>query len=735
MDDKGFIFTADATLALVVVIVFTASIIVYAMLPIYQGQDHQHLEALADSILQTMTEDGTLYNASSNAAFGNTGAAQTELNNSLQTLVPSGIGYQMILKSNNTVVARDDRGILTATDMATRVKVISGPQTGWMGRAWYNIKDIPFKDQTINTTSTFWNFHNWYRYQDTGSFPNFGLGNSFVPVTFPVPDATINKVIILAGTTQTINNPFNIKMTLNSLVHNLNPSYAYTWDDYGTTSYMYSQRYDVSGNSFTKGALNNIQLKFEGYDTGRKPQMAWMSVIGNYQNVIKVPQYVNYKGMETYRFPDTAGVVNGRNSPQTITMYNLATGTSTTSTHDPARVMNWQDYRNNPTALDAFDDGIPFVINNFKTDANGYAHTGGFMRDDHSGAIGGGPGWGGTYASNVISETIEIPIDADDNILDATADVNCYGGVDGAMIEVWNGTNWLIAFSSFEISGSPSKTQLTDITNIYGSGFREPGYGNVPTHIYIGDKLKSGVTNKVRVTIWDDVPSQGYDLVGLVDSYATVTTSKLPVRWDVIPFDDYQTSNNINEQNQNFTIDTQGANQAYLFFGVGYDTKTVTVAYENDPTHPLYTGSVPSVLDLADRDAKLGSYRQITSGGTPGNYTLVPGTYNLKIRLEGSTHDKRYESGDGWPSDWGIGPFTEIFSGTRIVIAYTYFLNVWSADYSSTADEAKTKAEVKLQQILSNASIPYDPIYMNSSATYTGDMPNAVPVRLDLWKQ
>jgi hypothetical protein len=33
MDDKGFVFTADATLALVVVIVFTASVVVYAMLP------------------------------------------------------------------------------------------------------------------------------------------------------------------------------------------------------------------------------------------------------------------------------------------------------------------------------------------------------------------------------------------------------------------------------------------------------------------------------------------------------------------------------------------------------------------------------------------------------------------------------------------------------------------------------------------------------------------------------
>ena len=62
MDDKGFIFTADATLALVVVIVFTASIVVYGLLPVYQGQDHQHLQALADSALATMEEDEQFIN-------------------------------------------------------------------------------------------------------------------------------------------------------------------------------------------------------------------------------------------------------------------------------------------------------------------------------------------------------------------------------------------------------------------------------------------------------------------------------------------------------------------------------------------------------------------------------------------------------------------------------------------------------------------------------------------------
>ena len=63
MDDKGFIFTADAALALIVVFVFTGSIVTYSVLPIYQGEDHQHLESLASSALSVMDQSGTLREA------------------------------------------------------------------------------------------------------------------------------------------------------------------------------------------------------------------------------------------------------------------------------------------------------------------------------------------------------------------------------------------------------------------------------------------------------------------------------------------------------------------------------------------------------------------------------------------------------------------------------------------------------------------------------------------------
>ena len=159
MDDKGFIFTTDATLALIVIIVITASIAAYQLLPVYMGEDHQHLEALADSALNVMEQDGTLRAAAVSYANNNSTDAQTRLNNSLSILIPEGIGYKITIGDYGSV--SDDRGILTSKDTATKVKVISGPQEGWMGRAYYNIKEVNFIDEQINTTSTVWNFHNW----------------------------------------------------------------------------------------------------------------------------------------------------------------------------------------------------------------------------------------------------------------------------------------------------------------------------------------------------------------------------------------------------------------------------------------------------------------------------------------------------------------------------------------------------------------------------------------------
>jgi len=87
MDEEGFIFTTDATLALVVMIVFTASVVTYGLLPVYQGENHQHLEALADSALETMEQDGTLREAAVEYSSGNTSGAQSTLQSDLNVVI------------------------------------------------------------------------------------------------------------------------------------------------------------------------------------------------------------------------------------------------------------------------------------------------------------------------------------------------------------------------------------------------------------------------------------------------------------------------------------------------------------------------------------------------------------------------------------------------------------------------------------------------------------------------
>ncbi len=164
MDEEGFIFTTDATLALVVMIVFTASIVSYGLLPIYQGQNHQHLEALADSALETMDQNGIIRTAAVQYSSGNISGAQSTLNSSLAVVIPDNVGYSftMTLPSGDQTVT-DTNGVLTSNDVVTKVKVVSGPQQGWMGRAYYKQDQVLF--QTINSTSvtTLWNFHNYLK--------------------------------------------------------------------------------------------------------------------------------------------------------------------------------------------------------------------------------------------------------------------------------------------------------------------------------------------------------------------------------------------------------------------------------------------------------------------------------------------------------------------------------------------------------------------------------------------
>jgi len=215
MDDRGFIFTVDTTLALIVVMVLTASIMAYELLPSYMGEDHQHLEALADSILAVMEQDGTLTNAAVQASRNNTTGANQIINDRLETLVPPGIGFNLTMSTTNPVSARDDRGIIYSTDQVTKVKVISAPEEGWMGRAWYKLENVTFIQQPQTVTTTVWNFHNWLTNFDPWKSGTNGLQSYYywgdtlsgyqsktqtpANISFAVPYATLNYAKFLVG--------------------------------------------------------------------------------------------------------------------------------------------------------------------------------------------------------------------------------------------------------------------------------------------------------------------------------------------------------------------------------------------------------------------------------------------------------------------------------------------------------------------------------------------------------
>ena len=71
------------------------------------------------------------------------------------------LGYKLTMSYHPP--ASNNNGVLTSNDVATKVKVISGPQEGWMGRAYYKQEAVQFR--TINSTAvtTLWNFHNYLK--------------------------------------------------------------------------------------------------------------------------------------------------------------------------------------------------------------------------------------------------------------------------------------------------------------------------------------------------------------------------------------------------------------------------------------------------------------------------------------------------------------------------------------------------------------------------------------------
>lgn len=718
MDEKGFIFTADASLAMVVVIVFTVTVASYIMLPMYMGQDHQHLEALADSALQVMEQDGTLDSASV-AALSNSSNATDEskliLSASIDNLIPNGVGYRLTINPGTPVsVERNSSstGYLYNKDTVTRVRVISGPQQGWWGRAWFKSEPVEFTNQQVNLTTTSWMFHNWltnfYPWSQDGNlknYPYWGGGSSYQTIQFAIPDgATILGAKYLQGSSTsqlvlydrwgypywwgpmpTTNSSFGTKTYINpssgypALVANPN-QFTFLNQRVGSNEFMYNYQGNIPVN-YLKPGLNNFYVNFIT-NSSYNYNMPWFSILSTYTTSITVPVNVSTNKLP---FQNAAGLAKNNNATDGIygINYNLDTGQKTNLY--TLRSISWSAMLNHDNI---YSDGVPFVITGVR---------------------------GGSEAGSAVSVVKDVNIPSDENILDAYVVVNSWGAVDNTLVEVWDdqSNTWRTVFCSFDVEEPVGSNNWIDYSD------RADGYGNLPGIIYIGEELRQGAHNKVRITTWDNVPSSDYDLVGLQDSYIMLSTSEFKIKWDTYPFNSHQANDNTEVQTKSFAL-TEDSQKAMLFLGVGLNTRNIQIDYGSN-SQILYQGSVvPFSLDLAALDAQKGFHKITTSNSTATNYTLVPGNYPLRVSVTGPNND--WESGD-WNGN------AAIFSGTRIAVINPQIQNEWSTGMGSTAEEAMQNATANLLNKYPKAQ------NIHTSALYAGNTPNAVTVRLELWNQ
>ena len=207
-----------------------------------------------------------------------------------------------------------------------------------------------------------------------------------------------------------------------------------------------------------------------------------------------------------------------------------------------------------------------------------------------------------------------------------------------------------------------------------------------------------------------------------------VTSSKLPIWWDVFPTDSHQSNSNTIQRDIDFTIRSNSSKETYLFFAGGFDTRNVKVAYPDGTV--LYNGPPPYMLNLGELDA---AGPHVITSGTVTNHTFIPGDYTVRVTV---TASEAWESGDG-ASNPGTYANAEIFSGTRVMVLYPALLSdIWSTSYAPTAQDAINRAYDSLVLKLEAAGFPRSEIrqeLITNESLYTGDLPNSIPVRLDLW--
>ena len=834
MDNKGYIFTTDAVLALVIFFVIAGSLLTYYTLPSYMGADHQHLEGEADAALALLTSSDDLQLAILKIK-SNDSQKQLEgkelLKGKLNLILPADVAYDLKIDDESQGVS-NDRGILTSNDRVSRYSVISAPAEGWIGRAWYKLEDVQFVAKPINTTQTLWNFHNYLANFAgwSGGFtksPYWGVNKA--EIGFSIPDDAILRNASLIIGCQGYRNRWYHNITKFSGTKDVGPGWVRCnypldgdWDKlpnvwvdgyryfpskttirnvqtsesttklpdsytpYGPSHIPYNgtgpdPNPSYSVNVTFRNAHNEVNSRFVNWSEpddspfklilyrvitksnannknfvpifnakadvplnylspGKNSfyaeflnlikdnyNMPWFSLLGEYQTSILVP-----KGIENHRFPDEsetklyncAGAAvpqikndnNYYDSDAYYITYDVDTGVSTK--HMGRREVNFVDYRGKDSNL---ADGKPFVI---KKDAKTCPFDGSAVARE--------------YEIDLTPNNPSGKIKDSIRILDAYTVVNSYGATDKVLVEVHDGEKWNEAFYSYANS------------NMAHAGDR--GYGNTPGTIYIGDYLKAGVVNKVRVTVWDDASSKDYDFVGLVDTYNVVTFTSLPIGWDTFHFDSVQSDVDINHQTQSLTqtktfdISSDPVSEKVMFFfGVGLDTSHVKLEVSKDNLRwetLCDSDTIPYALDIgaidagtATADGSKGGKQFFAVPTDDGNYTTESGKYYVKLTVEVGPD---WKSGDEKQSGvHGGSACCELFSGSRVAVLYPKFLeNMWVNEYADTAKGAKEKAEASLRQQLKDVYQFGDERLdkVQSEALYTGDMPNTVPIRLDLWR-
>lgn len=716
MDERGFIFTTDATLALIVIMIVSASISTYLLAPYFMSQDHEHLQALASDALETMDQDGTLTRAAvkynQNTTQGNSDG-DAIINERLDSLIPENIAYKLNILGHNI---ERNKFSLVNNDTATAIRITSGPPEGYLGRAWYKQEEVPIVDKQVNVISTVWNFHNYlsnFQPWNNGFYSRqyWGISGSNpgspVNIEFSIPeDVTLHNAFFLQGTNNVSarnnNNPsFGVQVNINNghLYGNTSrftPLYPRV-NNQGqiTDGIIYNYKGNINATDLHGG--ENVFNVFFNYQnmlrSNYQYNVPWFSIIANYTTTIQVPDQTQ---TIDEKFPDAAGLARPFRDTDGAygKIYNISSGQVTPLTTQ--RSVSWNAFSNNRNILDNYDDGVPFYFTDVTNGVDGSA----------------------------VSVVKEFTIPDNATPFDGYVSINAYAAVDKAMVEVWDGTQWRAIFCSSEIRETPN-SPVKDFSAV-------DGYGNTPGIIYIDPTYLHHGLNKVRITVWDDVPSSDYDLVGLVDSKLYISWSTLPIKWQNFAFNSYQSgSSQTASQERTFSIGPDAAT-TYMFVGVGTTTQHVKIDLRSSGTDSwanIYDeDTVPYMVNIAALDAA-GPHKITT--GTPGNFTLKEGTdYRVRITV---TAPLAWKSGDGGSSPGTYGNPT-IFSGTRVAVIYKYLQNRWNENYSPDAQTAKDIAKEKLiADLHSLGKYDVDESQIKTEALYTGDLPNSIPVRLDLW--